>query len=308
MNIFKNMCELVGRTPMVYLNSVSRECTAKVAVKLESYNPCFSVKDRIGLNMILAAEKQGLLKPGSVIIEPTSGNTGIALAFVCAVRGYELILTMPESMSTERRTLLRGFGARLVLTPAKEGMKGAVARAQEILTETPSGFMPQQFENPANPEVHYKTTGPEIWEDTQGRVDVFVSGVGTGGTATGTGTFLKKQKPGLRVVAVEPAKSPVLSGGVPGPHAIQGIGAGFVPKVLNLKILDEILQVTNEQALDMAARLRKEEGILCGISSGAIVQGALEVAKRKENQDKLVICMVCDTGERYLSTDLFQEE
>jgi len=308
MNINKNMCDLVGGTPLVYLNSVTSGCPAKVAAKLESYNPCFSVKDRIGLSMILAAEKEGILKPGSVIVEPTSGNTGIALAFVCAVKKYKLILTMPESMSRERRDLLKGFGAKLILTPAREGMKGAVARAIEILAETPSGFMPQQFENPANPEVHYRTTGPEIWSDTDGTVDIFVCGVGTGGTATGVGSFLKEKKPAVRVVAIEPADSPVLSGGKPGPHAIQGIGAGFVPKILKVEVLDEIIQVTKDQALDMAGRLIKEEGILCGISSGAIVHGALEVARRKENQDKLVVCIICDTGERYLSTELFQKE
>ncbi|WP_028575499.1 cysteine synthase A [Desulfonatronovibrio hydrogenovorans] len=306
MKIYKNMCELVGRTPLVYLNRVSNGCRAGVAVKLEAFNPCFSVKDRIGLNMIVAAEKEGLLKPDSVIIEATSGNTGIALAFVCAVRGYDLILTMPESMSRERRDLLKGFGARLVLTPAAEGMKGAVDRAREILADTLNGFMPAQFDNPANPEVHYNTTGPEIWEDTDGRVDIFVAGVGTGGTVTGAGTFLKEKKSWLKVVAVEPASSAVLSGGSPGPHSIQGIGAGFIPGILNTDILDEVIQVTNEQAMTMAKRLIQEEGILCGISSGAIVHGALELARKKENQGKLVTCIVCDTGERYLSTELFK--
>ena len=305
MAIYNDMCELVGRTPMVYLNRLNIGCRAKVAAKLEFYNPCSSVKDRIGLSMIQAAESRGLLGQDSVIIEPTSGNTGIALAFVCAVKGYRLILTMPESMSRERRALLKGFGAELVLTPAKEGMRGAVNRARELLESNPKGFMPQQFNNPANPEVHRKTTALEIWEDTAGAVDIFVCGVGTGGTATGVGKVLKEKNPDVRVVAVEPWDSPVLSGGVPGPHAIQGIGAGFVPEVLEVQVLDEIIQVKNEDALATARRLILEEGMLCGISSGAIAKAALDVASREENRDKLVVFIVCDTGERYLSTALF---
>ncbi len=255
--------------------------------------------------MIQAAEEQGLLSKDSVIVEPTSGNTGIALAFVCAVKGYRLVLTMPESMSQERRALLKGFGAELVLTPAGEGMRGAVNRAREILENTPGGFMPQQFSNPANPEVHRRTTALEVWEDSAGKVDIFVAGVGTGGTVTGVGKVLKEKKPEVRMVAVEPLDSPVLSGGAPGPHAIQGIGAGFVPEVLEVHLLDEIIQVKNQDALDTARRLIMEEGILCGISSGAIAKAALEVASREENQDKLVVFIVCDTGERYLSTALF---
>ncbi len=255
--------------------------------------------------MIEEAAREGLLKKDTVVLEPTSGNTGIALAFVCAVKGYRLILTMPESMSRERRALLKGFGAELVLTPAKEGMRGAVNRARELLESNPKGFMPQQFNNLANPEVHRKTTALEIWEDTAGAVDIFVCGVGTGGTATGVGKVLKEKNPDVRVVAVEPWDSPVLSGGVPGPHAIQGIGAGFVPEVLEVQVLDEIIQVKNEDALATARRLILEEGMLCGISSGAIAKAALDVASREENRDKLVVFIVCDTGERYLSTALF---
>ncbi len=308
MNIYKDMTELVGRTPMVYLNRLSRGCHANVAAKLEFYNPCSSVKDRIGLAMIQAAEDQGLLGQGSVIIEPTSGNTGIALAFVCAVKGYRLILVMPENMSRERRALFKGFGAETVLTPAKEGMSGAVEKARELLESTPGGFMPQQFTNPANPAAHRDTTAREIWEDTDGHVDIFVCGVGTGGTATGVGQALKENNPDVHVVAVEPSGSPVLSGGDKGPHAIQGIGAGFVPEVLERRFLDEIVRVTDQEALDTARRLIQEEGILCGISSGAIAKAALDVASREENRDKLVAFIVCDTGERYLSTALFQEE
>jgi len=308
MRIYQDMTELVGRTPMVYLNRLSWGCHASVAAKLEFYNPCSSVKDRIGHAMIQAAEDQGLLGQGSVIIEPTSGNTGIALAFVCAVKGYKLILVMPENMSQERRSLFKGFGAETVLTPAKEGMSGAVQKARELLESTPGGFMPQQFSNPANPAVHRETTAREIWEDTDGRVDIFVCGVGTGGTATGVGKVLKEKKPDVQVVAVEPSGSPVLTGGDKGPHAIQGIGAGFVPEVLERQFLDEVFRVTDQEALDMARRLIREEGILCGISSGAIAKAALDVASREENRDKLVAFIVCDTGERYLSTALFQDE
>lgn len=305
MRIANDMTELVGRTPLVRLNRVTAGCVATVAAKLEFFNPCSSVKDRIGLAMIQAAEADGRLAPGAVIVEPTSGNTGIGLAFVCAVRGYQLILTMPESMSQERRTLLKGFGAKLVLTPAREGMRGAVARAQEIVGQTPGAFMPQQFANPANPAVHRRTTAEEIWADTDGAVDVFVAGVGTGGTLTGVGQVLKERRPGVRLVAVEPAASPVLAGGAPGPHAIQGIGAGFVPEILRPELMDEIFEVENEQALAMARRLLREEGILAGISSGASVHAAVEIARRPEMAGKLVVCVVCDTGERYLSTPLF---
>lgn len=307
MNIKNSMLELVGATPLVQLNRMATGCKARLAAKLESANPCFSVKDRIGLNMILAAEREGKIQPGGVIVEPTSGNTGIALAFVCAVRGYKLILTMPESMSLERRTLLKGFGAELVLTPAAEGMRGAVAKAEKIAASTKGAYLPQQFRNPANPEVHRLTTAEEIWRDTDGTVGVFVAGVGTGGTITGVGQMLKQRRPGVRVVAVEPADSPVLSGGKPGPHAIQGIGAGFVPDVLDRAVIDEIITVSNEDAMATARRLIREEGILCGISSGAIAHAALQVAKREENAGKLVVFIVCDTGERYLSTKLFAE-
>jgi cysteine synthase A len=307
MRIYENMTSLIGNTPLVKLNRVSEGCRATVAGKLEFYNPCASVKDRIGLAMIEAAEADGRLKPGSVIIEPTSGNTGIGLVFAASVKGYKCILTMPESMSIERRQLLKGFGAELVLTPAAEGMGGAVKRAAELTAATPGAFMPQQFENPANPAVHRRTTAEEIWADTDGTVDMFVAGVGTGGTLTGVGEVLKSRKPGVRIVAVEPAASPVLSGGAPGRHAIQGIGAGFVPKVLDREIIDEIFLVENEQAYTMARRLLREEGICCGISSGANAHAAVELAKRPEMAGKLVVFVVCDTGERYLSTPLFTE-
>ncbi|MBN2354105.1 MAG: cysteine synthase A [Spirochaetales bacterium] len=301
MKIAKDMTELIGNTPLVKLNKVAAGLPAKVVGKLESLNPAFSVKDRIGLAMVKDAEERGAVKKGTVIIEPTSGNTGIALAFVCAVRGYRLILTMPESMSIERRKLLAHLGAELVLTPAAEGMRGAIEKAALLAESTKNSFMPMQFDNKANPEIHRQTTAEEIWSDTDGTIDIFVAGVGTGGTLTGVGEVIKKRKPALQVVAVEPADSPVLSGGKPGPHKIQGLGAGFVPKVLNTKIYDEVIQVKNEDAIAMAVRLAKEEGMLAGISAGANVTAALEVAKRPANKGKLVVVIIPDTGERYLS-------
>jgi len=306
MNIANDMIDLVGATPLVRLNKLSEGCLATVLAKLEFYNPCSSVKDRIGFNMIMQAEKQGRIDRDTVIIEPTSGNTGIALAFVCAVRGYKLILTMPESMSVERRKLLKGFGAELVLTPASKGMPGAIAKAEELAVNTRKSFMPQQFRNPANPDIHARTTAEEIWKDTDGKIDIFVSGVGTGGTITGVSQVLKRRKAAFQAVAVEPKDSSVLSGGTAGPHKIQGIGAGFVPQVLKRDLIDEVFPVSNEQAFTMAKRLIKEEGILCGISTGAIAHAALEVAKRRENTGKLIVFIVCDTGERYLSTELFE--
>jgi len=307
MNIANDMIDLVGRTPLVRLNKVSEGCVATVVAKLEFYNPCSSVKDRIGFNMIMQAEKGGRIDRDTVIIEPTSGNTGIALAFVCAVRGYKLILTMPESMSVERRKLLKGFGAELVLTSASKGMPGAIAKAEKLAANTRKSFMPQQFKNPANPDIHARTTAEEIWKDTDGKIDIFVSGVGTGGTITGVSQVLKKRKAVFQAVAVEPKDSPVLSGGTAGPHKIQGIGAGFVPQVIKQDLIDEVFPVSNEQAFAMARRLLKEEGILCGISSGAIAHAALEVGRRKENTGNLIVFIVCDTGERYLSTELFEE-
>lgn len=305
--INEDVTRLVGNTPLVRLNRVTRGCVATVLAKLEFYNPCGSVKDRIGVNMIEAAERAGLIGEDTVIVEPTSGNTGIALAFVCAAKGYRLILTMPETMSLERRALLKALGAELILTPGPEGMAGAVRRAEELVAGRPGYFMPNQFANPANPEIHRRTTAEEIWRDTGGRVDMLVAGVGTGGTITGVSEVIKSRKPSFKAIAVEPAGSPVLSGGSPGPHKIQGIGAGFVPAVLNLAIVDEIVQVTNEQAFDMARRLAREEGLLAGISSGAATHAAVAVARRPENQGKLVVVILPDTGERYLSTPLFQE-
>lgn len=306
--IAKDSTELIGNTPLVRLNRITSGVKAEVVAKLESFNPLGSVKDRIGVSMIMEAEEKGLIKKDTVIVEPTSGNTGISLAFVCAARGYKLILTMPDTMSMERRQLLSVLGAQLVLTPGAEGMKGAVSRAEQLVAENPSYFMPQQFKNLANPEIHRITTAEEIWRDTEGKVDILVSGVGTGGTITGVAEVIKKRKPGFKAIAVEPAASPVLSGGKAGPHKIQGIGAGFKPDVLRLDLVDEIIKVTNEDAGITARRLAREEGVLAGISSGAATWAALEVAKRAENKGKLIVVILPDTGERYLSTWLFQEQ
>jgi cysteine synthase A len=307
MKIYDDVTQTIGRTPLVRLNRLTAGLKATVAVKMESRNPLGSVKDRIGIAMIEAAQKSGELVPGSTIVEPTSGNTGIALAFAAAAKGYKLILTMPETMSIERRKLLAALGAELILTPGIEGMPGAIKKAEALVGTLSNAYMPQQFDNAANPEIHRQTTAIEIWDDTDGKVDFFVSGVGTGGTLTGVGSVLKKKKPGVKVVAVEPADSPVLSGGKPGPHKIQGIGAGFIPTNLDTKLVDEVIQISSADAGITARRLAKEEGILCGISAGGNVWAAIELAKRPENEGKLIVTVICDSGERYLSTWLFDE-
>lgn len=304
--IADDITKLIGNTPLVRLNRMAMGLEATIVAKLESFNPLSSVKDRVGISMIEAAEREGLIKEDTIILEPTSGNTGIALAFVCAVKGYKLVLTMPDSMSLERRSLLEAFGAEIILTPGNEGMRGAVKKAEELAAADPRYFIPQQFKNPANPEIHRKTTAEEIWRDTDGLVDILVCGVGTGGTITGVAEVIKGRKPEFKAIAVEPKDSPVLSGGEPRPHKIQGIGAGFVPDVLRLDLVDEIIQVSNEDAAMTTRRLAKEEGLFVGISSGAAAWAAIEVGKRKENRGKLIVVILPDTGERYLSTELFR--
>jgi cysteine synthase A len=304
MKIYDDITQVVGKTPLIRLRRIARDCKAEVVGKVESFNPLSSVKDRIALFMIEAAEREKRIRPGTLIIEPTSGNTGIGLAFVCAARGYKLILTMPDTMSLERRKLLKLLGAELVLTPGAEGMKGAIQKAEELAKENSDSFIPQQFKNPANPEAHRKTTAEEIWQDTEGRVDILVAGVGTGGTLTGVAEVIKARKPSFQVIAVEPKDSPVLAGGKAGPHKIQGIGAGFIPDILNQKVIDEIIQVENNEAFEWARKLAREEGIVCGISSGAALFAALQVAGRNENAGKLLVVIFPDSGERYLSTAL----
>jgi cysteine synthase A len=307
MPIYEDITKTVGNTPLVKLNRISAGLPATIAVKMESHNPLSSVKDRIGVAMIEDAEAKGLIKPGATLIEPTSGNTGIALAFTAAAKGYKLILTMPESMSIERRRLLKVLGAELVLTPAENGMPGAIATAEKLVEENPDAIMLQQFDNPSNPNIHRTTTAEEIWEDTEGAVDIFVAGVGTGGTLSGVGAALKPRKDSLQIVAVEPVQSPVISGGKPGPHKIQGIGAGFIPNNLDTDLIDEIVTIDGDEAGTMARRLAKEEGILCGISAGGNVLAAVQLAKKPENKGKLIVTIICDTGERYLSTWLFED-